>query len=369
MIEYVYIENLINYEGGFVRRGLLGQIIYKINYLSNINPINIIYFIYIIAYALFIFFFFKILLNLWKDNQYLFFLIILGPATIFFPLFDFHALYRKEVFFFIIYFFHIFIAQRTILKKQSVEFYKKQNNLIIFPILIINIFIHEFQFFLIFFHIFINLLVINFNKNKKFYLNYLVFILIFIFFISPATYETIGQINLSLEKFLPGISNKYTPVTILTGNINLQLGQTLFLIKNSSFNQYIQIIFVFTLSLGLYSFIFLNLIKKNILIFYNNKILFLLFNIYSISLLVLFMILSFDMGRLFNIILMHIVGFYLVLPSKNFRIKKLPQVNKIKFSFMVILYFILFYLPHANILGGQSSVFEKMNTGLMMFLK
>ena len=81
------------------------------------------------------------------------------------------------------------------------------------------------------------------------------------------------------------------------------------------------------------------------------------------------MILSFDMGRLFNIILMHIVGFYLVLPSKNFRIKKLPQVNKIKFSFMVILYFILFYLPHANILGGQSSVFEKMNTGLMMFLK
>ena len=369
LIEYVYIENLINYEGGFVRRGLLGQIIYKINYLYNINPINIIYFIYTVAYALYIFFFFKILSQLWKDNQYLFFLIILGPATIFFPLFDFHALYRKEVFFFITYFLHVFIAQRTIIKKQSVELYKKQNNFIIFPILIINIFIHEFQFFLVLFHIFINLFIIKFNKNKKFYLKYLAFILIFIFFISPATFETIEQINLSLEKFLPGISNKYTPVTILTGNINLQLGQTLFLIKNSNFNQYLQLIFVFALSLGLYSFIFLNLLKKNILILNNNKILFLLFNIYSIFLLILFMVLSFDMGRLFHIILMHIVGFYLVFPSKNFRIKKLPQVNKINFSLMIILYFILFYLPHANILGGQSSAFDKINTGLMIFLK
>ena len=29
--EYVLIENLINYQGGFVRRGLLGNIIFKLN--------------------------------------------------------------------------------------------------------------------------------------------------------------------------------------------------------------------------------------------------------------------------------------------------------------------------------------------------
>tara|TARA_Y100000992_G_scaffold6501_1_gene4152 strand:- start:282 stop:1178 length:897 start_codon:yes stop_codon:yes gene_type:complete len=296
-------------------------------------------------------------------------LIIISPATVFFPLFDFHALFRKEVFFFIIFFYHVYIAQRTISQNQSIELYKKQNYLIIFPILILNIFIHEFQFFLIFFHIFVNLFVINFNKNKKFYLNYSVFIIIFIFFVFPASYETINQINNSLEKFLPGISDRYTPVTILTGNINLQLGQTLSLIKNSNLNQYLQLILVFTLSLGLYSFIFLSLLKKNKLFFKYNKILFLFFNICSISLLFLFMILSFDMGRLFHIILMHLIGFYLIFPSKNFKINELHQYDKIKYSFTIILYFILFYLPHGNILGGQSTVFDKMNTGIMIYLK
>ena len=60
-IEYVYIENLINYEGGFVRRGLLGHVIYKINFLTNLNPINIIYFFYGFAYSVYIFLLFKIL--------------------------------------------------------------------------------------------------------------------------------------------------------------------------------------------------------------------------------------------------------------------------------------------------------------------
>ncbi len=368
-IEYVYIENLINYEGGFVRRGLLGHIIYKINFLTNLNPINIIYFIYAFAYSVYIFLLFIILSKLSKYNKYLLLLIIISPATVFFPLFDFHALFRKEVFFFIIFFYHVYIAQRTISQNQSIELYKKQNYLIIFPILILNIFIHEFQFFLIFFHIFVNLFVINFNKNKKFYLNYSVFIIIFIFFVFPASYETINQINNSLEKFLPGISDRYTPVTILTGNINLQLGQTLSLIKNSNLNQYLQLILVFTLSLGLYSFIFLSLLKKNKLFFKYNKILFLFFNICSISLLFLFMILSFDMGRLFHIILMHLIGFYLIFPSKNFKINELHQYDKIKYSFTIILYFILFYLPHGNILGGQSTVFDKMNTGIMIYLK
>ena len=81
------------------------------------------------------------------------------------------------------------------------------------------------------------------------------------------------------------------------------------------------------------------------------------------------MILSFDMGRLFHITLMHLIGFYLIFPSKNLKINELKQNDKIKYSFMIILYFILFYLPHGNILGGQSTVFDKMNSGIMIYLK
>ena len=35
--KYVYTDWLINYEGGFVRRGLLGQIIFEISNLFNIE--------------------------------------------------------------------------------------------------------------------------------------------------------------------------------------------------------------------------------------------------------------------------------------------------------------------------------------------
>ena len=39
--EYVLIENLINYQGGFVRRGLLGNLIFELNYYTGINHIKL----------------------------------------------------------------------------------------------------------------------------------------------------------------------------------------------------------------------------------------------------------------------------------------------------------------------------------------
>ena len=66
---------------------------------------------------------------------------------------------------------------------------------------------------------------------------------------------------------------------------------------------------------------------------------------------------------------MHLIGFYLIFSSKNFKINELEQSDKIKYSFTIILYFILFYLPHGNILGGQSTIFDKMNTGIMIYFK
>ena len=260
--EYVLIENLINYQGGFVRRGLLGNIIFKLNYYTGVNHIKLIIFIYSGAYLIFMILFYKISNNIWKINPYLFLFISISPSTLFFPLFDFDALFRKEIFFFIFFFYHVCIAQQTIQKKKSVKSYKKQFLLIIFPGLIISLLIHEFQFFLIFFHIFINLLILGYENNKKLYLSYFIFFLIFLFFLFPESLGTINKINYSLEKFLPGISEKYTPVTILSGNINLQLGQTLELFKNSNFSQLFQLLFIFIFSILIYLLVFLILIKK-----------------------------------------------------------------------------------------------------------
>ena len=333
LTEYVLIENLINYQGGFVRRGLLGDIIFKLNYYTGVNHIKIIICIYLSAYLIFIILFYKILNKIWKINPYLFLFICVSPCTLFFPLFDFDALFRKEIFFFIVFFYHVYIAQQTIQKKKAVNFYKKQFLSVVFPGLIISLLIHEFQFFLIFFHVFINLLVLGYKDNKKFYFSYFIFFLIFSFFLFPESLGTIDKINYSLEKFLPGISEKYTPVTILTGNINLQLGQTLGLLKNSNFSQLFQLVFIFIFSIPIYLLVFFTLIKKNAFINNYQKNLILLLNIFSFFILILFIILSFDYGRLFYIFLLHIIGFYLVLPIENYKISKFNLINKFKYSY------------------------------------
>ena len=367
--EYVLIENLINYQGGFVRRGLLGNIIFKLNYYTGVNHIKLIIFIYSSAYLIFIILFYKISNNIWKINPYLFLFISISPSTLFFPLFDFDALFRKEIFFFIVFFYHVYIAQQTFQKKKTVIIYKNQFLFIVLPGLIISLLIHEFQFFLIFFHVFINLLILGYKDNKRLYFSYFIFFLIFLFFLFPESLGTINKINYSLEKFLPGISEKYTPVTILTGNINLQLGQTLGLFKNSNFSQLFQLIFIFIFSIPIYLLVFFKLIKKNAFIDNYHKNLIILLNIFSFFVLILFIILSFDYGRLFYIFLIHMIGFYLVLPYENYKISKSTLIDKFKYSFLIISYFIFFYLPHAHIVGNKGSIFDKLNNGLFLFLK
>ena len=63
------------------------------------------------------------------------------------------------------------------------------------------------------------------------------------------------------------------------------------------------------------------------------------------------------------------IGFYLVLPLENYTIPKLTLINKFKYLFLIISYFIFFYLPHAHIVGNTGSIFDKLNNGLFLILR
>ena len=181
LTKYVLIENLINYEGGFVRRGFLGNIIYYLNLITDLDPKKIISSIFLVMYSILLILFYKISKKLWIYNAPLLIFIVLNPATLSFPLLDFAALFRKEVFFYIVYFYHILIAQRVLRGSLSIENYKKQNFYFIIPFLFINMLIHELQFFLIPFHILINVAVLKNKISKKFLYNYLIFLFLFFF--------------------------------------------------------------------------------------------------------------------------------------------------------------------------------------------
>ena len=99
--DYAISEMIINYNGGFTRRGFLGQIFYFIHKFLNLNLKDIIVFFQIFFSGIFtlsLFFLFKKLKN--KINQFDIFILFL-PTLLFYPLYELEALGRKEILIFI----------------------------------------------------------------------------------------------------------------------------------------------------------------------------------------------------------------------------------------------------------------------------
>jgi len=70
-ISYTFVENLINYEGGFIRRGFLGSLAFFLYETFNINPLSFFRLIYYLIYIFLIFIFIS-LINSVKKKKFLF---------------------------------------------------------------------------------------------------------------------------------------------------------------------------------------------------------------------------------------------------------------------------------------------------------
>ena len=88
-------EWVINYQGGFVRRGFIGEIFYTISKAININLKFSFTIIQIVLYGLLFFYFYKLLLKLNYSRLVLF--VIFSPVFLFFPLAELEAIGRKEI--------------------------------------------------------------------------------------------------------------------------------------------------------------------------------------------------------------------------------------------------------------------------------
>ena len=166
--KYTYTDWLINYEGGFVRRGLLGQIIFELSKFLNMKLQFILLFTQIAIY--FTYFFLFYLLFLKRKINFFWILIIFSPILLLYPLTELEALGRKDIF--VISFFLIF----------SMINYKTLNRLIASFILLFGLscLIHEITIFYIFHYLFVLHLKNKFFNNqkiaKKHYLIFFVFL-------------------------------------------------------------------------------------------------------------------------------------------------------------------------------------------------
>lgn len=108
---------LINYQGGFVRRGLLGEGVFRLAGFSGYNPGLLVLWLHSFLYS--VYFLFAYLSLLQQKSLRLYWLLIFSPFIFYFQVFDGQGGYRKEIIFFALLAFLVWVANKW--KTEAVE--------------------------------------------------------------------------------------------------------------------------------------------------------------------------------------------------------------------------------------------------------
>lgn len=173
--KYVFTEWLINYQGGFIRRGLLGELIFNLSTALNLEIKYLILIVQLSFYTIY-FIFYYFLFSKIKTN-FFWILIIFSPILFAYPLIELMSLGRKDIL--IISFFLIY---------SSIN-YKSLNSLYFSFIFFFGIstFVHEITFFYLFHYLMIFYINNEFKlktKIEKFHIYIFFFFLIFLLYLN-----------------------------------------------------------------------------------------------------------------------------------------------------------------------------------------
>ncbi len=342
-------EWFINYEGGFTKRGLIGQIsIYIANFF------NLKLRVAILIFQIFTILIFYILIFYYVKNQYLeryFLLALFSPIFLLYPVAEIEVLARKEIFIFILFILHCSIPLNRI-------YLNRLSKLVLLPV---SMLIWEPVIFFILFWICIDFLrKIKFKNNFYFFIELLFYIptilLAFIFIFFPLTPEE----HLKMSNFLNDNYNEicYMSCALLNDKSTI-LQQFQGNMRAYSFEVFFRYILIILIGFGPIFFILynskLNQIKKNYLSMLSLVLI-------MLSPVLLLFAMGYDWGRWVNISYVITFIFFIFL-MKN----KLIEINydkliKNKFNLIkrkqFIIIFIIFCLswnPKTVITGDVAS--------------
>jgi hypothetical protein len=290
-------EWLINYQGGFVRRGLVGEFLFQISNLIAI-PLRYLVFVFeIFIYGLFlylIYFFFK-----YEKLNYILLIIFFSPVFLIHPLAENEILIRKE---FLLFIFFIIFTNK-LLDNKNIYLYLS----ITLPIL--NL-IWDGIIFYLFFVVFLFLTKKNINKKEffKFFVSFIPYFISLFWIIKAKSNPTgLDLMCMSIKEECFGAMLALDKS--LMWNINYQISrfEISYLIR-----YFFLIIIIFS------PFFFIKLKNKEYLGVMRIKILknLYLYSLYIFTILsiLIFMLIGFDWGRWISIgyIMLTISIFYLI---------------------------------------------------------
>tara|TARA_B100000989_G_scaffold49458_1_gene32488 strand:- start:1467 stop:2756 length:1290 start_codon:yes stop_codon:yes gene_type:complete len=362
---WAYSDALINYSEGFIRRGLLGEIIFNINNFTNLGIQKIHAYIFIFFTLINIFFYILILRNISKF-RFVYIFLLFNPLLLFFPLNDTGGYLRKEILMLTLMFFHCYLCNKYHSDKLSLSKYFLIFKCFIIPGIILNTLMHDIQLFLIPFHFILTLNVIdrdfkllsyknNFNKknlNLLFYIFTTIPFFIFIFF--PASPE---KINLIIKNVLLADPHAFSaPIKhVADPFLGAAQNNTMFMFSKDdlgTYNHIFKYFFLLVFSIGTIYLIFNKVLNKNVLIF-NHWLVFV-----SIVPLFLLFFIGRDWGRWIHLISFAYLLFYM---QFNFsKIKKKYQLIKNKYLNLILIltcfgFLSVISLPHCC---KQQTIFD-----------
>ena len=160
---YAFNELFINYQAGFIRRGLLGEIFWQLNSKFSIKPEIFFSYFFFIIYLVQIFLFFY-LLKKYIVSKLIFFLVSLSPSLLLFHIYTPDLYFLKDSIIKFVLILHVFIFYNFFVLKKNKEKYLEFLKFLIIPILFIVILTHEYQVFSLSLHFLISMGV---TKKKK----------------------------------------------------------------------------------------------------------------------------------------------------------------------------------------------------------
>lgn len=326
---------LINYQGGMVRRGLLGEIIYQLSSFTHINPGIYVIVFQIFFYAVFLFFSYALL----KEQQVLlpYALLIFSPFIFTFQINDLQGGFRKEIIYLSLLAFVVWSAKTRDYKNFEKIFY---GTLLLYPAVILT---HEMLAIFLPYLLVVYLSVTTLNKKKLFLISLL---------LVPSIVSFIGSI------YYAGTAFQVTEIfdSIARENYPLTGGAISWLDKDSSFGLGIVLdrihdyLAYYPLIIGLSLFAYIPVYKK-IKMIIKNRLSLSLILLSIIGSTALFVV-AVDWGRFIYIHLVSIFLLLLIMPASQ---KVSPDedhfqqpVNLLKmFSIvLLIIYTLSWHIPH-----------------------
>ena len=268
---FQYGEWLINYQYGFVRRGIIGELIYSLSLFFGGN-IQISFFIILSIFCLFYYLLNYRLLKNVKLN-FINYLILFSPLFYLFFIVISKVGIRKEIIFYIYY-----LSYLIYLSSSKFTFKKNWIYIFLYPILLLN---HEGVYFFLP-YIILPLLFLKYKKNYKKILFQSIILFIFstsimiLIYINKGSYDHTIQICQSLGEYAPHKCDWWGPIIALSREplVNIEnVNMNFFYLKASLITWFGFLFYI------IYSFapliLFFYFCKKN----YKNIVLYVLFYI------------------------------------------------------------------------------------------